>query len=69
MQFITLPEEFADQSLTKITLTDNGDYRLQRTFLAGLTVEYSNPIPLPSTLLLLGSGLAGLVGLRGFRRR
>ena len=31
-------------------------------------VFLSQPIPLPSTMLLLGSGLLGLVGLRRFRK-
>jgi hypothetical protein len=39
MQDITLPPEFATQTLTTITLVDNGRPSFQRTVLGGITVE------------------------------
>lgn len=68
MQTIALPPEFATQTLDDITLSDIGADGFQRAFISGLSVGAA-AIPLPSTLLLLGSGLAALTGLRGRLRQ
>jgi hypothetical protein len=37
--------------------------------LDNVTVSTENPVPVPPTVLLLGSGLLGLLGLRRIRKR
>jgi hypothetical protein len=63
-QFIDLGA-FGDKTLVSMTLRDRGDELLQRTWLAGLTVQ---TIPEPSSFILLAGGSVGLIGL-GLRRR
>ena len=52
----------------QFTGTGSGGGAIATTSIVSGDVANSIPIPTPSTLLLLGSGLAGLVGLR-YRRR
>lgn len=66
-QQIILPDGFADEYLINIHVLDNGDYYYHRAFLYGVTVG-ANPVPLPPTVLLLGSGLLGLAGWRRIRK-
>lgn len=65
MQTITLPTDFADETLQTIVLSDSGAINWQRTFLAGVTV---GAVPLPATLPLVATGLLGLWGLRRWGR-
>jgi hypothetical protein len=39
MQTFTLPASFTDETLVTIRLTDNGEFAVQRLFIAGLTVQ------------------------------
>jgi hypothetical protein len=76
-QMFTLPDSFADQTLTSITITDRGDTMFSRVFLAGLTLQTNGAyagadppaaVPEPAALLLSAAGLIGL-GIWGRRRK
>lgn len=68
-QFFDLPAAFDHETLTKIILADNGGEYFQRVILFGLTVGYDVcPVPVPGTLLLLGSVLVPLALLKQRRR-
>jgi hypothetical protein len=43
MQIYVLPSSFHGQSLASITITDNGNYDVQRSFIAALTVSTGLP--------------------------
>ncbi len=44
--------------------TNNGGYSGGPVWVTGYIVEYSAPVPIPGALILFGSGLIGLAGLR-----
>jgi hypothetical protein len=56
-QYIDL-SAFSELTLLSITLTDQGNQNVQRTFLAGLTVQ---PVPEPGCILLVCGGAVSLV--------
>lgn len=58
-QFIDL-SDYSGKTLVSMTLRDRGDENVQRTWLAGLTVQ---SVPEPSSLLLLAVGAAVVAGL------
>jgi hypothetical protein len=64
-QFIALPADFWDENLTSIRFSDTGAGYYTRGYLYGVTV---GAVPLPSALLLFGTGLLPLVGWRSFRK-
>lgn len=64
-QFVDL-SAFSEKTLVSVRLADFGNENLQRTFLAGMTVQ---SVPEPSALLLLGSGVLGLFAGRRARGR
>lgn len=55
---------FSDKTLASITLTDSGDFELQRTYLFGLTVE---TVPEPSSIGLAVVAAVILLARRKFR--
>ena len=61
MQIFTLPAEFAHETLLNMVFTNSGGYPQGSPFIAAATVS---AIPLPGTLLLLGSGLLGVAALK-----
>ena len=52
-QVFYLPDEFENQNLESIRITDNGATNSQRLFVSGITVGLAGAIPAPSALLLL----------------
>ena len=66
MQIFALPNDFRDETLTTIRITDNRTTFVHSGILSGITVQ-SNPIPEPSTLFLFGLGALGFIGY-GWRR-
>ena len=64
MQDITLPTAFADQTLTSIELVDDGNDRVSRTVLDGITVE---AVPEPTPAILLFAGLFVFLACRARR--
>lgn len=71
MQIVTLPPAFAGQTLTSVTLTDNGAPGVQRVFLAGLTVQQATTTatPEPASLVTCATGLVAIGLLRRRRTR
>jgi hypothetical protein len=69
-QWITLEEGIGDLYLrtwaSSAALGDNGNASAG-VRITNITLE-ATPVPLPPTILLLGSGLLGMVGLRRFRK-
>ena len=65
MQTFVLPASFATDMLVSIDFTfkDLGNPD-GRPFLAGVSANSTNPVPIPAAAWLLGSGLLGLIGLR-----
>jgi hypothetical protein len=43
MQMFELPASFAGQTLKSVTITDNGNYEVQRIFIAAMTVSTETP--------------------------
>ena len=62
MQIYWLPADFSDETLTNIVFTAYDKGRSGIPFIAAATVEV-NPVPVPPSVLLLGSGLVGLGAL------
>jgi hypothetical protein len=61
---------YADGNLINTWITDefpSGQVALFETYLGG-KFDNAKLVPIPATLLLLGSGLLGLAGLRRFRK-
>ncbi|MBY0395919.1 MAG: hypothetical protein K2X91_05525 [Thermoleophilia bacterium] len=63
-QFIDL-SAYRDRTLMSMTLVDRGSEGVQRTWLAGLTVQ---AVPEPSPPALLAAGAAVVLAARGLRR-
>jgi hypothetical protein len=62
-QFIDLTP-FAGKTLVSMTLTDMGGPGVQRTFLSGITAQQLEAVPEPSSFIVLGIGLLGLIAYR-----
>lgn len=59
-QFINLPADFLDETLTTMRITDNCVSGLSCAILSGLTVS---TVPIPAAVWLFGSGIVGLIGI------
>ncbi|SEM76380.1 hypothetical protein SAMN04489760_1447 [Syntrophus gentianae] len=63
MQIYSLTADFSDETLTDIVFTSYMKGREGQPFIAAATVA-ANAVPIPPAVLLFGSGLIGLIGVR-----